>query len=88
MDRQRLEHVLRPVFSSAKNPQVHHRPPHPFPNDARLKQFARDATAADVPSINARLLRHDSDAEFSEAFAAVVRPTPAGIARIDTLPVR
>jgi len=43
----------------------------PFPNEAWLKQIARNVTAADGPMANARFLLHDRDAKFSENFDAV-----------------
>src|SRR5450432_4200826 len=43
----------------------------PFPNEAWLKQIARNVTAADAPMANARFLLHDRDAKFSENFDAV-----------------
>src|SRR5450631_266955 len=43
----------------------------PFPNEAWLKQIARNVTAADGPMANARFLLHDRDAKFSENFDSV-----------------
>jgi putative transposase len=43
----------------------------PFPNEAWLKQIARNLTVEDGPMTNARFLLHDRDAKFSEAFDAV-----------------
>jgi hypothetical protein len=43
----------------------------PFPNDAWLKQIARNLTVADGPMTNARFLLHDRDAKFSDGFDAV-----------------
>jgi putative transposase len=43
----------------------------PFPNEAWLKQIARNVTAAAGPMANARFLLHDRDAKFSENFDAV-----------------
>jgi len=44
----------------------------PFPNDAWLKQVARNLTAEDGPMAHARFLLHDRDTKFSEAFASVL----------------
>jgi transposase InsO family protein len=43
----------------------------PFPNEAWLKQIARNVTAADAPMANARFLLHDRDAKFSDNFDSV-----------------
>jgi transposase InsO family protein len=43
----------------------------PSPNEAWLKQIARNVTAADAPMANARFLLHDRDAKFSENFDAI-----------------
>ena len=45
----------------------------PFPNEAWLKQVARNLTVADGPMTEARFLLHDRDAKFSEGFEAVFR---------------
>jgi len=45
----------------------------PFPNEAWLKQIARNVTAADGPMANARFLLHDRDTKFAEGFDAVLR---------------
>jgi putative transposase len=45
----------------------------PFPNEAWLKQIARNLTVEDGPLTNARFLFHDRDAKFSEAFDALLR---------------
>jgi transposase InsO family protein len=45
----------------------------PFPNEAWMKQIARNLTAAEGPMANARFLFHDRDAKFSEGFDAVLR---------------
>jgi hypothetical protein len=51
----------------------------PFPNEAWMKQIARNLTAAEGPMANARFLLHDRDAKFSQNFdtlfrAAVIQP--------------
>ena len=45
----------------------------PFPNEAWLKQIARNLTVDEGPMANARFLIHDRDAKFSEGFDAVLR---------------
>jgi transposase InsO family protein len=45
----------------------------PFPNEAWMKQIARNLTAAEGPMANARFLIHDRDAKFSENFDALFR---------------
>src|SRR5208283_1910468 len=47
----------------------------PFPNEAWLKQIARNVTADDAPMANARFLLHDRDAKFSDNFDAVFHAT-------------
>lgn len=44
----------------------------PFPNEAWLKQVARNLTVADGPMAKARFLLHNRDAKFSETFDAVL----------------
>lgn len=45
----------------------------PFPNEAWLKQIARNVLAADGPMAKARFLLHDRDAKFSENFDPLFR---------------
>jgi transposase InsO family protein len=45
----------------------------PFPNEAWLKQVARNLTVENSPMTKARFLLHDRDAKFSETFDAVFR---------------
>jgi transposase InsO family protein len=45
----------------------------PFPNEAWLKQIARNLTVDEGLMAKARYLLHDRDAKFSEGFDAVLR---------------
>ena len=45
----------------------------PFPNEAWLKQVARNLTVEDSPMTQARFLLHDRDAKFSETYDALFR---------------
>jgi hypothetical protein len=45
----------------------------PLPNEAWMKQIARNLTVADGPMANARFPLHDRDTKFSEGFDAVLR---------------
>ena len=52
----------------------------PYPQEAWLKQVARNLTVTDGPLSNARFLLHDRDTKFSEAFDEILRD--AGITAI------